>query len=100
MRFVVTLTCRAQTSSSADRKSTRLNPSHGYISYAVFCLKKKNKVSHDRLEQDLVSLQTHNALHCTCSSAASPITRYSAQPTSLTASTPATLTATPPCYRT
>ena len=27
----------------ADRKSTRLNSSHGYISYAVFCLKKKNK---------------------------------------------------------
>src|SRR2546422_5855768 len=26
-----------------DRKSTRLNPSHGYISYAVFCLKKKKK---------------------------------------------------------
>src|SRR2546422_3087901 len=29
----------------ADRKSTRLNSSHGYISYAVFCLKKK-KTSH------------------------------------------------------
>src|SRR2546422_5642825 len=28
-----------------DRKSTRLNSSHGYISYAVFCLKKK-KQSH------------------------------------------------------
>src|SRR2546429_2072803 len=30
-----------------DRKSTRLNSSHGYISYAVFCLKKKqsNKAS-------------------------------------------------------
>src|SRR5687768_15942914 len=28
--------------SSQDRKSTRLNSSHGYISYAVFCLKKKN----------------------------------------------------------
>src|SRR2546429_1111602 len=28
--------------SSLDRKSTRLNSSHGYISYAVFCLKKKN----------------------------------------------------------
>src|SRR2546429_6935305 len=27
---------------TADRKSTRLNSSHGYISYAVFCLKKKN----------------------------------------------------------
>src|SRR2546422_4697302 len=28
--------------SARDRKSTRLNSSHGYISYAVFCLKKKN----------------------------------------------------------
>src|SRR2546422_8126117 len=27
--------------SALDRKSTRLNSSHGYISYAVFCLKKK-----------------------------------------------------------
>src|SRR2546429_6516573 len=26
---------------NVDRKSTRLNSSHGYISYAVFCLKKK-----------------------------------------------------------
>src|SRR2546429_6441703 len=30
-------------SRTRDRKSTRLNSSHGYISYAVFCLKKKNK---------------------------------------------------------
>src|SRR2546429_1721973 len=28
----------------SDRKSTRLNSSHGYISYAVFCLKKKKKI--------------------------------------------------------
>src|SRR2546422_6762070 len=27
-----------------DQKSTRLNSSHGYISYAVFCLKKKKKI--------------------------------------------------------
>src|SRR2546422_3806897 len=35
--------CCADCSASAgrDRKSTRLNSSHGYISYAVFCLKKK-----------------------------------------------------------
>src|SRR5947207_15485114 len=31
---------------SEDRKSTRLNSSHTVISYAVFCLKKKNKNSH------------------------------------------------------
>src|SRR2546422_6984644 len=29
-----------------DRKSTRLNSSHGYISYAVFCLKKKRYRTH------------------------------------------------------
>src|SRR2546429_456601 len=32
-----------RTGGDADRKSTRLNSSHGYISYAVFCLKKKKK---------------------------------------------------------
>src|SRR2546429_6219342 len=31
-----------------DRKSTRLNSSHGYISYAVFCLKKKNNAPASR----------------------------------------------------
>src|SRR2546429_3340830 len=46
-----------------DRKSTRLNSSHGYISYAVFCLKKKNKdsgvtMSHARIPRFLQS-------HCT-----------------------------------
>src|SRR2546422_3989951 len=30
-----------------DRKSTRLNSSHGYISYAVFCLKKKKKTKNN-----------------------------------------------------
>src|SRR4030043_355356 len=29
---------------AGDRKSTRLNSSHGYISYAVFCLKKKSNI--------------------------------------------------------
>src|SRR5687768_17622084 len=32
-----------------DRKSTRLNSSHGYISYAVFCLKKKNEEREPRV---------------------------------------------------
>src|SRR2546429_4113553 len=31
-------------SAMRDRKSTRLNSSHGYISYAVFCLKKKKTI--------------------------------------------------------
>src|SRR2546422_4560213 len=34
-------TRRRELSERGDRKSTRLNSSHGYISYAVFCLKKK-----------------------------------------------------------
>src|SRR5256884_2937745 len=33
----------ADAAGKRDRKSTRLNSSHGYISYAVFCLKKKKK---------------------------------------------------------
>src|SRR2546422_2326828 len=33
-----------------DRKSTRLNSSHGYISYAVFCLKKKKKKTNDTID--------------------------------------------------
>src|SRR2546429_1112590 len=36
-----------------DRKSTRLNSSHGYISYAVFCLKKKKLTSHSHLSPPL-----------------------------------------------
>src|SRR2546422_6884217 len=35
--------------SRPDRKSTRLNSSHGYISYAVFCLKKKKEHPRRRL---------------------------------------------------
>src|SRR5687768_17787577 len=38
----ITLATRS-TRHALDRKSTRLNSSHGYISYAVFCLKKKKK---------------------------------------------------------
>src|SRR3989449_6646494 len=36
-----------------DRKSTRLNSSHGYISYAVFCLKKKKKQPHPIHDRDM-----------------------------------------------
>src|SRR2546422_5678998 len=42
-----------------DRKSTRLNSSHGYISYAVFCLKKKKK---DKVTTRMhVRTRTHTA---------------------------------------
>src|SRR5690349_22816050 len=37
---------RARSGRHLDRKSTRLNSSHVEISYAVFCLKKKNKTHH------------------------------------------------------
>src|SRR2546422_6301061 len=43
-----------------DRKSTRLNSSHGYISYAVFCLKKKKKED-KRPFQELQHVETSYA---------------------------------------
>src|SRR2546422_6379973 len=46
---------------SADRKSTRLNSSHGYISYAVFCLKKKIReldAAHERVVEEMRKLDT------------------------------------------
>src|SRR2546422_2400297 len=43
-----TVTNRAVNPAVQDRKSTRLNSSHGYISYAVFCLKKKKNTHHIR----------------------------------------------------
>src|SRR5438445_7745305 len=51
-----------------DRKSTRLNSSHANISYAVFCLKKKNAARTTRPSADPVSLATtcvrmHNGEH-------------------------------------
>src|SRR5256885_10482735 len=44
----------------ADRKSTRLNSSHLVISYAVFCLKKKNKIK----QIDTLSYQNTHASRC------------------------------------
>src|SRR2546430_6916395 len=43
-----------------DRKSTRLNSSHSQISYAVFCLKKKNKTHITYTLQPLISFTLHN----------------------------------------
>src|SRR2546429_6839908 len=45
--------------SNTDRKSTRLNSSHGYISYAVFCLKKKKTTITPLLIQ-LTALSYHS----------------------------------------
>src|SRR3989449_2133794 len=44
-----------------DRKSTRLNSSHGYISYAVFCLKKKNKKTYQN--KQLIGPGSSHSLH-------------------------------------
>src|SRR2546422_6426719 len=46
-----------------DRKSTRLNSSHGYISYAVFCLKKKKNNTNDRSHDDTNAQITHASKH-------------------------------------
>src|SRR2546422_4900535 len=45
-----------------DRKSTRLNSSHGYISYAVFCLKKKKNINLHEQSTPLTS--THSSSLC------------------------------------
>src|SRR3712207_8900792 len=42
--------------SKGDRKSTRLNSSHANISYAVFCLKKKDEHAEDRSQHHRVEL--------------------------------------------
>src|SRR5207245_8450301 len=44
-RRILRMVCCSR-SQHSDRKSTRLNSSHGSISYAVFCLKKKNTKNH------------------------------------------------------
>src|SRR2546422_5935324 len=43
-----------------DRKSTRLNSSHGYISYAVFCLKKKKNVTSWRTQLGVMMTVTRH----------------------------------------
>src|SRR2546422_3392580 len=44
---------------TGDRKSTRLNSSHGYISYAVFCLKKKKIRQPQRAARRATTLQAN-----------------------------------------
>src|SRR2546429_4119703 len=46
-----------------DRKSTRLNSSHGYISYAVFCLKKKKNKEHSHPPPHHTLHTTHPTTH-------------------------------------
>src|SRR3712207_7412223 len=46
----------------ADRKSTRLNSSHANISYAVFCLKKKNNNTHNNAKSTKFNSTPHHIL--------------------------------------
>src|SRR2546429_1710724 len=52
---------RGRAGERRDRKSTRLNSSHGYISYAVFCLKKKKQQVRDAAQRP--SNQCLRAVH-------------------------------------
>src|SRR2546429_4507486 len=45
-----------------DRKSTRLNSSHGYISYAVFCLTKKEQAADRRRWQAVAAMNREHTL--------------------------------------
>src|SRR2546422_4248882 len=56
--LIDSLAMRVGDEKEEDRKSTRLNSSHGYISYAVFCLKKK------KMQTSSSGLHTHNSSRC------------------------------------
>src|SRR2546426_8538402 len=51
---------RVQTANERDRKSTRLNSSHLVISYAVFCLKKKNNHDLKQSEHNFIYAPSHS----------------------------------------
>src|SRR5205809_1155680 len=58
---------RRRATPSRDRKSTRLNSSHGYISYAVFCLKKTSfhglyRMNHSKQENNIFGTYTFSSL--------------------------------------
>src|SRR2546422_5571787 len=65
------LSARDQNRLTLDRKSTRLNSSHGYISYAVFCLKKKKGGSGKVLMIDCVHIH-QSCHHCAAVKLARP----------------------------
>src|SRR2546422_5591118 len=52
-------------SRARDRKSTRLNSSHGYISYAVFCLEKKNgPIGDNGLDDEVQERSRREVIEC------------------------------------
>src|SRR2546430_12062728 len=59
-RSAQTLVTQFRLGDTEDRKSTRLNSSHSQISYAVFCLKKKNKPLRIRILPDNFLLLPHS----------------------------------------
>src|SRR2546422_1882167 len=54
--------------SHPDRKSTRLNSNHGYISYAVFCLKKKKIADENPLQSEKIIRKTSQFCGDACDS--------------------------------
>src|SRR2546430_12405996 len=55
--------CQELSRRAGDRKSTRLNSSHSQISYAVFCLKKKNANKHHHMLRFLIEQIQIKILH-------------------------------------
>src|SRR2546430_7915157 len=65
----IRIKCWRRSSSSEreeDRKSTRLNSSHSQISYAVFCLKKKNTQPDNARDQTFQCQQSDDSKHDQC----------------------------------
>src|SRR5438034_4162928 len=60
---------RAAVGAHRDRKSTRLNSSYTVISYAVFCLKKKKKILHEKASSHLLRAQQDQRHPDSCDSA-------------------------------
>src|SRR2546429_2556272 len=63
----LTRSCWYRSRGGGDRKSTRLNSSHGYISYAVFCLKKKKVVVANAHGPNHVVIHKFNNAQCASS---------------------------------
>src|SRR2546429_6948518 len=59
-----------------DRKSTRLNSSHGYISYAVFCLKNKKKFTSNIHTLPCTNCAPDSRLPLSCVPATSALASY------------------------
>src|SRR2546421_3218513 len=59
--------CDSRMNSGRDRKSTRLNSSHDQISYAVFCLKKKNKKNNRQSQEITDSIREREVYTTDCS---------------------------------